>query len=458
MPIATTRRGAKDACSGTGYTLASDDVVLHEGQQLLVPARRATKVVMQVEERIPATRHSQHIAGDQFGVPATKRCHDHARERTILRGRGVHDDAPTTHLNAQLARTTGQPALRIGTNVNYQRHVHTRVDQIEHRAIGIVVGRKDHGALRHEAIAMQVATHASREHHARTIIVRKNEWALSGTRRDHELVCAHLPHATQGAAATLGLRQVLADALHQCDRALIANIKDSRARENRHRRVVPQALLDVGDPEVRRAIVDHRVLAQQRAAEVRMLIHEQDPRARLGGCECSGKTSWPSTRDEHVAVGVALLETTRIGAGRQDALMDAADRGQTLVDLDLRQAHQRLGRLARTDLSKGVGVRHGVGHHTAWAVHQHARAEYADTVCQQSRGNRVTRVRTHLPPIPSEGDRAIVLDAAATVEALHRASSGCSPERYEPTISCVPLSRITLNQRRQPAAWFQRSA
>ena len=185
MPIATTRRGAKDACGGTGYTLASDDVVLHEGQQLLVPARRATKVVVQVEERIPATRHSQHIAGDQLGVTATKRCHDHASERTILRGRGVHDDAPTTHLNAQLACTTGQPALGIGTNVYYQRHVHTRVDQVEHRAIRIVVSRKDHGALWHEAVAMQVATHTSREHYARAVVVRKDEWALGGAGRDN---------------------------------------------------------------------------------------------------------------------------------------------------------------------------------------------------------------------------------------------------------------------------------
>ena len=429
VPIATTRRGAKDACSGTGYTLASDDVVLHEGQQLLVPARRATKVVMQVEERIPATRHSQHIAGDQFGVPATKRCHDHARERTILRGRGVHDDAPTTHLNAQLARTTGQPALRIGTNVNYQRHVHTRVDQIEHRAIGIVVGRKDHGALRHEAIAMQVATHASREHHARTIIVRKNEWALSGTRRDHELVCAHLPHATQGTAAALCLGQMLTDALHQCDRALVTNVEDGRAREDRHRRVVPQALLDVGDPQVRRSIVDHRVLAQQRAAEVRMFIHEQDPCAGLSGCQCSGETSRSSTRHEHIAMGVALFETISVGTRRQDALMNATRRRQSLVDLDLRQAHQRLGRLARTDLSKGVRIGHVVGDDTTRAVHQYARTEHADTVRQQSRGNRVARVRAHRTPIPQEGDRTIVVDTAATGEALHRASSGCSPLR-----------------------------
>ena len=458
MPIATTRRGAKDACSGTGYTLASDDVVLHEGQQLLVPARRATKVVMQVEERIPAARNSQHIAGDQLGVAATKRCHDHASERTIRSGRGVHDDAPTAHLNAQLARATGQPALGIGTNVNYQRHVHTRVDQVQHRAIRIVVGRKDHGALWHEAVAMQVATYTSREHHARAVVVRKDEWALSGAGRDDQLMGAHLPHASQSAAATLVLRQVLADALHQCDRALIANIKDGRARQDRHRRVVPQALLDVSDPEVCRAIVDHNVLPQQRAAEVRMLIDQQDPRTRLGSGECGGETSRTCTRDKHVAVGVALLETTRVGAGRQDALMNAADRGQTLVDLDLRQAHQRLGRLAGTDLPKGVGVRHGVGHDTARAVHQHARAKHADTVRQQSRGNRVTWVRAHRTPIPREGERAIVVDAAATVEALHRASSGCSPERYEPTISCVPLSRITLNQRRQPAAWFQRSA
>ena len=271
-------------------------------------------------------------------------------------------------------------------------------------------------------------------------------------------MCAHLPHATQGAAASLGCRQVLTDALHQCDRALITDIEDGRARQDRHRRVVPQALLNVGDPEVRRAIVDHRVLPQQRAAKMRMLIDQQDPRTRFGGCECSGEASWPSTSDEHVAVGVALLETTRVGAGRQDALMDAADGGQTLVDLDLRQAHQRLGRLARTDLSKGVGVRHGVCHDTTRAVHQHARAEHADTVRQQRRGNRVARVCAHLPPIPGEGHRAILIDAAATDEALHRASSGCSPERYEPTISCVPLSRITLNQRRQPAAWFQRSA
>ena len=121
-------------------------------------------------------------------------------------------------------------------------------------------------------------------------------------------------------------------------------------------------------------------------------------------------------------------------------------------DLELVHAHQRLGHAARADLRERVRVGDVVGDDTARAAHQHAGADHVDAIRQERRGERVARMRSQRAAVVRELEAVVVVDAATVIEALHRASSGCSPTRYDPTSSCVPVSRMTLNQRRQPAA------
>jgi len=136
-----------------------------------------------------------------------------------------------------------------------------------------------------------------------------------------------------------------------------------------------------------------------------------------------------AARDEDVAVGVALLEAVGVGARRQDALVDAARGGEAVVGLDLVHAHQRLGGVARADLGEGVRVGDAVRDDAARARHQDARAEHADPVGEERRGEGVTAQALDGAAVPGEGDAVAVVDAAAVGEAPHRASAGCSPTR-----------------------------
>ncbi len=73
-------------------------------------------------------------------------------------------------------------------------------------------------------------------------------------------------------------------------------------------------------------------LAQQRAAELRLLVAEDDARAGLGRGERRGEARRAGADDEHVAMGVALRVAVGIGRGRRPA---EARRGADarLVDL-----------------------------------------------------------------------------------------------------------------------------
>jgi hypothetical protein len=44
------------------------------------------------------------------------------------------------------------------------------------------------------------------------------------------------------------------------------------------------------------------------AAELVLLLHQQHLRPRLGGGDCRGHPGWTTAGDDHVGMGVALVE------------------------------------------------------------------------------------------------------------------------------------------------------
>ena len=413
---------------------------------------------MQIEQRIPATGDSQAVARDRLGHAAIKRRNAHRSEHAVGVAISADHRSVVADLDAELAGALDQRPLRILAHVDDHLHVDTSASKIDCGAVGVVAGSEDDELLGHEAEAVQEAADAGREHDARAVVVGEDQRALGGAGGDDELVRANLPHAAQGTSVALRLGQVLGDALHQRHGSLIAVVEGGRTREDRHVGVGAQTRLDVGDPARGRLVVDQLLAAEQRTAEVRMIVDEDHAGASIGRGLRGTEASRAGADDEHVAVREALLEAGDLALRRQEALVQAARRLKAREDLELIHAHQWLGHAARADLREGVGIGDVVGDDAAGAAHQDAGADHVDIVGQERGGERVARVRGQRAAVVRELERVVVVDAATVVEALHRASSGCSPTRYDPTSSWVPVSRMTLNQRRQPAAWFQRSA
>ena len=458
MAVAPTPGGAEDASGGARHANTRQRAIRDEADELAIPARPTRDVQVQIEERVPPTGDGEAVAGDRLGHATVERRHAHRGEYPVGISVGADHGGVIADLDAEFAGALDQRALRVLAYVNDHLHRHTGTREVDRRAVGVVTGGEDHELLGHEAEAMQEATHAGREHDARAIVVGENQWALGSAGRNDEFVRADLPHATQCTPFALRLGQVLRDALHQRDGTLVAVVERGRAGENRHVGVGAQARLNVGHPAHRRLVVDQLLAAEQRTTQVRLAVDEDHAGARVGSSQRGTEAGRSGTDDEYVAVREALLEAGSLALRGQEPLVQASRGLEAGEDLELVHAHQRLGHCARTDLRKRVRVGHVVGDHAAGAAHQDAGADHIDAVGQQCGGECVARVRGQRAAVVREVEGVVVVDAATIIEALHRASAGCSPTRYDPTSSCVPVSRITLNQRRHPAAWFQRSA
>ena len=458
VAVTPTSGGAEDASGRARHADARQRPIGDEADELAIPARATRDMQVQIEQRIPATGDSQAVARDRLGHAAIKRRNAHRSEHAVGVAISADHRSVVADLDTELAGALDQRPLRILAHVDDQLHVDTSASKIDRGAVGVVAGSEDDELLGHEAEAVQEAADAGREHDARAVVVGEDQRALGGAGGDDELVRANLPHAAQGTSVALRLGQVLGDALHQRHGPLIAVVEGGRAGQDRHVGVGAQARFDVCHPTSGRLVVDQLLAAEQRTPEVRMIVDEDRAGASIGRGQRGTEASRAGADDEHVAMREALLEARALALRRQEALVQAARRLEAREDLELIHAHQWLGHAARADLREGVGIGDVVGDDTTGATHQDAGADHIDIVGQECGGERVARVRGQRAAVVRELEGVVVVDAATVVEALHRASSGCSPTRYDPTSSWVPVSRMTLNQRRQPAAWFQRSA
>ena len=117
-------------------------------------------------------------------------------------------------------------------------------------------------------------------------------------------------------------------ALQRAQRVVVVVTEERRAGENAHLRHGGEALCRRPGPGRAVSAIDPVAEAEQRAAERRLLVHEQDPRAGLAGGQRRSDPRRPAAHHEHVAVDRHLVVGVGIGGvGRAAEPRHAPDGG-----------------------------------------------------------------------------------------------------------------------------------
>jgi hypothetical protein len=128
--------------------------------------------------------------------------------------------------------------------------------------------------------------------------------------------------------------------------------------------------------------------------------------------------------------------------------------------------------IAFSDFHQCAGFLFSSRENSAWTVILEAAPDNPDAVRQQGGSEGIALVTAQIPAIEAEPDNFAPVDAATGFKTQRRdwflahpavflfpgkGVSGCSPMRQTSTISCVIVSRTTLNHCLQPKRWTQRS-
>ena len=181
-----------------------------------------------------------------------------------------------------------------------------------------------------------------------------------------------------------------------------------------------------------------------------LLVHQDDAIARLRRRVCRASAGRAAADDQDLAMRVSLVEAVGSRLRRQAALAIQAGRLQSIDELDLGRTDHRFG----PDVHQRVRFLAPGAEDTARTAVGHASGNHADVVCQQRGGKSIARITLIGMPVECEADWPRAVDSAALGQAAHRRSFAAGVG----DISWVTVSRTTLNHRRQPAEWTQRSA
>ena len=112
---------------------------------------------------------------------------------------------------------------------------------------------------------------------------------------------------------------MIGDALEQANQIAVVVAEGRRARQERYLRVASSSRTVSRDPLGRGHAVDRRILADEAAAETRVLV--ADDHTRAGARQPRGPPRGPPARrrHEHVAVRVRVLVAIGIGRDRRAA-------------------------------------------------------------------------------------------------------------------------------------------
>ena len=254
-------------------------------------------------------------------------------------------------------------------------------------------------------------------------------------------------------------------------------------------------------PGERRLPADLRAVAHQAAAQAGLLIHQDDPPAAARGAQGGAQPRRPPADHEHIAVRVAVRVGVGIGlsrrpaqprgladevlveappaprpheglvveAGGQQARGEIVDRtdvafeGRPAVlararepveELHLGGAQVGLGPPVPPEADQRVGLLGAGPQDAARAVVLEAAPHHPHSVGEQGRGDAVARVALAGPSVEGEAQGPASEDEPAAVLPERLAHAPPSPRgwsgRADPCTSWVQVSRLTLNQRRQP--------
>ena len=140
--------------------------------------------------RRPPARHQEHVTGD-FSLSALMPDADGVDPQPPV---SADDLGACDDFDARCPRGIHERALGLGAQIDDERDVDARRLQVERRAIGAVVCRRDDDAVADlRAILTAITSRGIGKHDGRAIIVRKDERTLDRARRQHHLARAHLP-------------------------------------------------------------------------------------------------------------------------------------------------------------------------------------------------------------------------------------------------------------------------
>ena len=271
-----------------------------------------------MQGRIPAARHREQIAIDRDAATAYS---------------GKRPDIDAAQRGTAGRRDDGMAGEKRNTVDQRQRRVAGPVARVDDRGdrhpgpiqrgggvVGIVIVGEQHGAgSRRDGIAVDIGLDRARQHHAGAIVAGEDERPLQCASREHDSAGADMPQPLARQSGRRRGTEPLADTFGRNQVIVVVMPEHRRARQQADLRHCLQLGDRGGGPGGALAIADPVRAAQQRAAEERLAVGEDDPGAAPAGGERGGKAGRAGADHQHIAMDVALVVARGIGQCRRAA-------------------------------------------------------------------------------------------------------------------------------------------
>jgi len=311
-------RHAAVYAAGRGHAL---HLTGHEAEDVAAPLGARAGVGGQMDHWAVAAGARHGIAGEFLDLAAHAEagdvdCRDQRAGHALVAARLDHG-AAGEDADTPCAGLVDQVPFGLVAGVGDRDHLAAGLDPVQRRAIGMIVGRRQHQAPagRHR-IAADIGGDGARHHVARHVVVGVHQRALVGPRGEDHLPGTHLVHACAHAAPALERRrggaEVLGAALMQGDEVVVVVAVGGGAGQQQH---VGQTG-ELGDDALHqirgRAAVDHLAGVEQRAAHFLLLVAQDHARPGAAGGQRGGETRRAGTDHQHVALAIDVVVDVRV--------------------------------------------------------------------------------------------------------------------------------------------------
>ena len=446
------------ACGRAGDTHFIELGTRNERAEGGVVAKGPAHLTEEVHRRIPATADQQHIARQLFGR-AVRAGDDGGADPVFTAGPADDRSRPQFDAagRARLAQVRGDRV----PGIDDRGDRHAGVVQVQCGLIRAVVGGEHDGPLADlDAVAVQEGAGTGREHDAGAVVVGEHHRPLVRAGGDDDVPGPDPPHPLAARARGSRGAEVVRTPLQRKDKAVVVVSECGGALQVQHVGIGGEFGDRVGDPLQCRAAGDGVGTAQQGTAGLALFVDQHDAGAGAGGRQCGCQAGRAGPGDQDVGVHMGRVVARGVGDLGEPALPGDASCDESVVQVDGGREEHGLGEWV-LDLDQAAGVLGPRRGEAARPAHLDARGDVMHAVRQQRRGQRIPGVAGVLLVVESEGVHRIPVDAATSFGAqcgVHQIVGLCSSSRYTRSNRYVAVSRMALNQRRQPALWVQRSA
>ena len=474
------------AVGGAGRTRRLGGRRRHEAGMGGVEAQPPARLGKQVGRRVPAARHAQQVARDAprraRDVPAVVAKRHHLDRRQALAPVGRHHAMAGDEFDVGALGLRRQVAGGLAAGVDDGGDLDARRPQVEGGAVGaVVVGEQDGAAPRLGCVSIGVGARRVGQHDAGAVVAGEDQGALDGAGGQHHLLGADAPQALARQVPGAARAQMVGDALQRRQEIVVVVAEDRGARQTPHLVHGVQLGGGLGGPVHGRGAVDLVIAGQQGAAQLVLLVGQDDPRARTPGGQRRRQPGRPAADHQHVAVDVHLVIAVGVGAvrgaaqaggaadhrfvghpqggrpleglvveaggheareqaeRRGEVVIDArpaidAGGGEAVVELDAGGAGVGQGVGAALHLDDGVGLLRSRREDAAWTVVLEAAPDHRDPVGDQRRGQGVAGVALVVAAVEGEAQRPAAFDAPALGQPVGLFLHDASPGGFSPTL------------------------